>query len=129
MRDLWECGMLRVEHVRTKHNETDICTKNLSETIHKAHRERIRNGSLKFMENINALLHTIRREGVVDDDLSSVRIGGEVSRSAETTVNRRTVEAMTQSTNSKTIGLQFEKKERIELSKTGIDEPIRQRPP
>ena len=63
LRDLWEEGTLKVEHIPTDDNEADICTKNTSAVIHHKHRGKVREAKLWLNRVFNP--PTIQREDVV----------------------------------------------------------------
>src|SRR5687767_7963996 len=118
MGDLWESNLLRVEHVQIEFNETNICTKNLPKALHTAYQDRIRMGSLKFMQHVNTILHTIWREGIVETECDSVQIGGESTE--HTTDTESQADCHNKGTDlhlTELVLMEFEKRQRIELDK------------
>jgi hypothetical protein len=69
IRDLWSQGYLDVQFVRSEDNESDICTKNVTEKIMALFSPHIRNGTLRcwrnWIELNREIVRAIWREDVV----------------------------------------------------------------
>jgi hypothetical protein len=61
IRDLWSQGLLDVQFVRSEDNESDLCTKNVTEKILTTFSPHIRDGTLRCWRNWNELNEEIVR--------------------------------------------------------------------
>jgi hypothetical protein len=88
IRDLWNQGFLDVQFVRSEDNESDICTKNVTEKILTTFSPHIRNGTLRCWrdwERLNReIVRAIWREDVVIYGLGCRSTEGRRSRLSDT---------------------------------------------